>query len=114
MTSVMSKSNQQIDGQTDKQIKENTPSAEKKKLVHLEAFRILAIYLVMFNHTDKNGFFFFTVAQASPFYGLYLFISIACKFAVPLFYMVSGALLLKKEESIGVVYKKRFLRMLII
>jgi len=83
-------------------------------LVHLEAFRILAIYCVMFNHTGENGFFLFSVAQESPFYGLYLFISIACKFAVPLFYMVSGALLLKKEESIGVVYKKRFLRMLII
>ena len=87
---------------------------EKRNLVHLEAFRILAIYWVMFNHTGQNGFFLFSIAQKSPLYWFYLFMSIACKFAVPLFYMVSGSLLLKKEESIGAVYKKRFLRMLII
>ncbi len=87
---------------------------EKRKLVHLEVFRILAIYLVMFNHTGQNGFFFFSIAQDSPLFWLYLFMSIACKVAVPLFYMVSGALLLKKEEGIGAVYKKRFLRMFII
>lgn len=87
---------------------------EKQKLVHLEAFRILAIYFVMFNHTGTNGFFLFSVAKGSRLYWPYMFISIACKFAVPLFYMVSGALLLNKEESISVVYKKRFSRMLII
>ncbi|MCD7820770.1 MAG: acyltransferase family protein [Clostridiales bacterium] len=68
----------------------------------------------MFNHTDTKGFLLFSVSQDFPFYWVYLFMSIGCKFAVPLFFMISGALLLKKEESIGTVYKKRVSRMVLI
>ncbi len=86
---------------------------EKKKMVHLEALRIIAIYFVIFNHTKNNGFFLFSVTTNPVLREIYLFMSIACKLAVPLFYMISGALLLGKEESLGKVYKKRVLRMVI-
>ncbi len=68
----------------------------------------------MFNHTGKAGFRLFSVEPQSPFLNLYLFISIADKFAVPVFFMISGALLLRKVESFSTVYKRRFLKMLAI
>lgn len=86
----------------------------KRNLTHIEALRILAIFLVMFNHTGTNGYFLFSVRQQSPFYGLYLFVSIFCKIAVPIFFMISGALILGKEESIGTILKKRLLRFVIV
>lgn len=66
--------------------------------------------MVLFNHTGTDGFMLFTVARSSGFYFLYLFFSILIKIAVPLFFMTSGALLLGKEESYGVLLKKRFLK----
>ncbi len=87
---------------------------KQRNLVHLELLRILAIYCVIFNHTDGRGFLLFSVAKNPIAYNFYLFLSIACKVAVPLFFMISGALLLKKEESIGTVYRKRVLRMVVI
>lgn len=79
-------------------------------LLHLDFLRIVAIFLVVFNHTGTRGFLLFTVAQQSPLYGLYSFLSIADKMAVPIFWMISGALLLNKEEPISIVLKKRVLR----
>ena len=70
-----------------------------KRTVYLDFIRILAIYMVLFNHTRTSGFVLFTVRRGSFFYPFYLFNAILIKSAVPLFFMVSGALLLGKEES---------------
>lgn len=85
----------------------------KKTKYHIELLRIIAILFVIFNHTGTNGFFLFSIRTESPFYWLYLFLSILCKIAVPIFYMISGALLLKTEETITKLYKKRIFRFLI-
>lgn len=77
-----------------------------EKKLHLEFLRIIAIMLVIFNHTGEKGFLLYTIARDSVLYEFYLFSSIACKVAVPLFWMISGALLINKEESISVIYKK--------
>ncbi len=50
----------------------------------------------------------FTVRQGSFFYSFYLFNAILIKVAVPLFFMVSGALLLGKEESYAQLVKRFF------
>lgn len=81
---------------------------------YLEALRIIGIYLVIFNHTGKEGFFLFSIRQQSSFYWIYMFLSILCKIAVPIFWMISGSLLLTKEETISEVLKKRELRFLIV
>ena len=86
----------------------------KKKTLYLELLRALAIFLVIFNHTGTKGFFLFTVQQSSALYPVYLFLSVACKTATPLFWMVSGSLLLPKEESIRYVYRHRVLRMVLV
>ena len=88
--------------------------AAKGKQVYLEVLRIMAIILVIFNHTGNNGFFLFSVSGKSIWTPVYLFCSIACKIAVPLFWMISGSLLLGKEEPIKTVYRKRVLRMVIV
>lgn len=84
------------------------------KKLHLEFMRIIAIILVIFNHTGERGFLLYTMTQESIFYWIYFFFSIACKIAVPLFWMISGCLLIEKEESIGIIYKKRVLRMVLV
>ncbi len=86
----------------------------KRNLLHIEIMRILAIYLVMFNHTGDKGYLLFTNAQSSPFYFVYMFMSMFCACAVPVFYMISGALLLKKEEDLGTIFKKRVLKYVIL
>ena len=71
-----------------------------RKYLDIELMRILAAFFVIFNHTGTTAFFLF------PFYDVHtvsywgcLFLSVFCKFAVPLFFMISGALLLDKEEE---------------
>ncbi len=86
----------------------------QKKKIHIELMRILAIYFVMFNHTQSGGFFYFAENRDDPLYYFYMFISILCKIAVPLFFMITGALLLKKNESLKEVYFKRILKYIII
>ena len=86
----------------------------KKKTVYLEFIRALAIILVLFYHTGTWGCFLFTVRQGSALYPVYMFLSIASKPAVPLFWMVSGSLLLPKEESIRYVFRHRVLRMVLV
>ena len=84
-----------------------TASGAKKRLLGLDALRIFAILLVIFNHTNERGFYRFLTDDPGTFlYWFNLFFSVACKVAVPLFFMISGALLLKKDESFGKTYKR--------
>lgn len=85
-----------------------------QKKIHLEALRVLAIIFVVFNHTPAFGFPLSANADASWSEFFMLCTSIADKIAVPLFFMISGALLLAKKEALSVLLKKRVLRMLIV
>lgn len=85
----------------------------KNRKLHLEVLRILAIMLVLFHHTEGRGFILFL--QRDGFSrSIYLLLSILCEIAVPIFFMISGALLLKKEESIKDILCKRVLRFIIV
>ena len=81
-----------------------------KRMLHLDLLRLLAIYLVVFNHTGDRGYILFINKMSSPISLFYMTASIVCKIAVPLFFMISGALLLKKEESLKQLFLKRVLR----
>ena len=87
----------------------------KTKLIHIEIIRILAIFLVIFNHTGLKGYFLFS---AYPFatkpYFFYMTFAVVCKIAVPLFLMVSGALILKKDIPMEKIFKNKLLKMLIV
>lgn len=82
--------------------------------VYIDFLKIIAIYMVLFNHTNANGFILFTVARDSRFYLFYLFCAVFIKIAVPLFFMTSGALLLGKEESYKKLLTGRFSKYLVI
>ena len=91
----------------------NEINIKEQKDVSLELLRIIACFFVIFNHTAKHGFFLFSLySNHSLQYWLYLFIAVFCKFAVPMFFAISGALLLKKKESIKELYSKRVVRIL--
>lgn len=97
-------------------ISEQMPTIKsKEKLIHIELMRILAAFLVIFNHTGLKGFFLFS---AYPFatmpYFIYMTFAVFCKIAVPLFLMISGALLLKKDIPIKKIFKNKILKMLVV
>lgn len=87
----------------------------KRELVHIEILRVMAIWFVVFNHTWTSGFMLFSaVGRSYRYYYPLVFLSILCKIAVPVFFMISGALLLGREESYKELYTKRVARMLLV
>ena len=68
----------------------------KKK--YIEYLRVFAAFLVIFNHTQSNGYFLFSLYPSNSFqFWIYMFISIFCRASVPLFFMISGVLMLDKD-----------------
>lgn len=82
---------------------------ETGRRLHIDALRVLAMMLVLYNHTGERGFLRFDAAQG-PAQGAYLALAVLDTIAVPLFFMISGALLLGREEPLSVCLKKRVLR----
>lgn len=73
---------------------------KRGRLVHFEIMRIAAVYAVIFNHTGEDGFLLFSkMPPGSAQFMVYLFFSVFCKFAVPLFLAISGALMLNKADA---------------
>ena len=76
---------------------------------YIEVLRIIAVIFVIFNHTD--GYFLYYSNTENPLTWWFSFVGSAlCRINVPLFIMITGALLLKKEESIGDLFRKRVSR----
>lgn len=86
----------------------STTYSPRRRKEYLDLIRILALILVLYNHTGVHGFTLFTQTQKSALYPVYLFSSIAIKIAVPLFFMVSGTLLLGREESYSQILRRFF------
>lgn len=80
---------------------------KKKKVIHLEVIRIFALFCIVYNHI---GYVIFMNTENILKVTVSLALSILCKIGVPLFFMISGALLLGREETWKEVYKKRVLR----
>lgn len=87
----------------------------KKRKLYIEIIRIIACICVIFTHTMERGYFLFSIfPENSLRYWTYMMLSVFVKAAVPMFFLISGALLIVKEETIGELYKKRILKMLIV
>lgn len=89
-------------------------SGKADRKLYLDVLRVVAIFAVIFNHTNTRGYALFLNATESIFFPIYIFCSALSKIAVPIFLMISGALLLRKEEPIRILLKKRFLKFLIV
>lgn len=86
----------------------------KTRKVYFDILRIIAIICVIYNHTNKRGYCLYAFESALPLKIFYIIMAELVAIGVPLFFMISGALLLGKEEAIGDVYKKRVLRMFVV
>ena len=82
----------------------------KQKRISLEILRTIALCMVIFNHTGENGFEMFRTAYGSWLWYFVILVDIVSKAGVPIFFMISGALLLGKDEPISDVFRKRILR----
>lgn len=85
-----------------------------KKRMDFELLRLIAIFGVVFNHTQLRGFELYMVEGSRVNYLGSLLLSVLCKVAVPLFFLVSGGLLLHRNEPLRVLLKKRVLRMAVV
>ena len=80
---------------------------------YIDALRVLAMLLVLYNHTGERGFLRFDAAQGAAKAAL-LALAVLDTIAVPLFFMISGALMLGREEPVGVCLKRRVLRYVLV
>ena len=69
----------------------------KKREIWLDVLRVLAAFLVIVNHTNSDVFQ--SVTPANGTWWLSIAWYALCKIAVPLFVMISGAVLLGREDS---------------
>ena len=81
------------------------------KKIYFEVMRVIAVGLVIFNHID--GYTLYQVSSGSAQW-FYMFLTMITRINVPLFFMISGALLLRKQEEFPLVLKKRVLRFLLL
>ena len=82
----------------------------KERKLFLDFIRVAAILLVIYNHTGRSGYMYFTEISNQFSRFPVMAVSSFCRFCVPLFFMASGATLLAKEESVRELYRKRVLR----
>lgn len=75
--------------------------------LNLDILRIVACFLVIVNHTNSDVFLSMTPSLTWFASLTYFFL---CKMAVPLFVMISGALLLKKQEEYKTFFMKRIFK----
>lgn len=87
--------------------------AKASRKNYLDVLRLLAMLMVVFIHTPANGFAYNAEGEGIQFrlivMGM-LCVSSLVHVAVPLFLMISGALLLRRCESISTLFRRRVLR----
>lgn len=84
-----------------------------ERKIHIDLLRIFAISLVVYNHTGLFGYREEIILNGGwdTCIGIVSHIfSEICRMGVPLFFMISGALLLKREETIQQLVKNRIVR----
>lgn len=83
--------------------------SKKNKFIYMEIIRIFACFFVIFTHTEGHELLQHC-SLGSTRYWIYLIISIFYKIEIPLFFAVSGALLLSKTEDIKRIWRHRILK----
>ena len=82
----------------------------KGRVVYFDYLRIVSIFAVVVLHTASKQLAFLEVGSTA--WSIHVFYDSMVRFCVPVFVMISGALLLGAEYKIKDIYKKRVPRML--
>lgn len=92
-------------------MKELSGEKDEKRIIWLDFVKFIAIFMMIAVHCTDNV----TPAERSePWYNLWgSFYGSFMRPAIPLFVMVTGALLLPVEQNISAFYKKRLTRLLV-
>lgn len=85
----------------------------QRNKIYLDIIRLVAIFCVVYNHTPGFDVPAYEGWNQLGYWGA-LVVNQLVKMAVPLFFMVTGALLLAREESIGALFRKRVLRFAVV
>lgn len=84
---------------------------ERARIVWLDLIKFIAIFMMIANHTTDNVT---PLERSEPWYNLWGSIyNTFTRPAIPLFVMVTGALLLPVKQKIGAFYNKRISRLIV-
>lgn len=86
----------------------------QQRKTYIDALRIVAISGVLYNHTNRRGYYLYAFSDARICQDFYIGIATLAATAVPIFFMISGALLLPKKESLKELFQKRILKMVLV
>ena len=86
----------------------------KQRYDFMDVLRIIAILCVIYNHTGSDAYYLYALPCGMILKCFYIIVGALIAVAVPIFFMISGALLLPKEERLYVLFKKRILRMIVV
>ena len=81
------------------------------KKVYFELLRIVACALVIFNHLE--GYRLYGIASGSKQF-FYMCLTMITRMNVPIFFMISGALLFDRDEELSSVLKKRVIKVVLL
>jgi len=84
----------------------------KSRKTYYDFLRIVAAFCVIYSHLP--GCVKYQSAGSALEMGIYIFIGMFIRIHVPIFFMISGALLLDKEEKLEDIFKNRILRMCVV
>lgn len=85
-----------------------------KKILHLEVIRIIAVLFVMFIHSGYWGRDAYSCTDSRMTFVVSLILACMTAIGVNLFWMVSGSLLIGKNEDAKIVYTKRIPRIVVV
>lgn len=81
---------------------------KKERSVYMDLLRVLACFLVIFNHLP--GYFAYQKSTSPGLTFYYMFFTMVSKVNVPIFFMLTGALLLPRTTTYKELFSKRILR----
>ena len=96
-----------------KMLKQNVRSANDRYL-HIDLIKLVSILGIMFIHTGSVGMYLYQSTDFGMLRAIYLFFNGLSSCAVPLFFMCSGAMLIKKQESLKTLLLHRVFRFAIV
>ena len=88
---------------------------QTKRYSYFDVLRILAIFLVIHTHTGKYGNLVYAYSSNPTERVIgYFFAILSSELPVSIFFMISGGLLLGKQESLRTLFKKRILKIIVV